>query len=194
MKPSSTLKRLIISATRQKLIGIFFTDPGGLYYVRQLVRLTGEEINSVRRELNNLRSAGLISSEKRGNRLYYWVNADSPLFHDLIVLAHKTTGLAKHITEAKNQLGKVKLMAYSHQFALNQDGSPNDIDMVLIGKIGLKTLQNLVKKEEDRRNREINYMVMDKSEFQLRKSKRDPFIVDFFLNCPLIILGNPKNI
>ncbi|MCX6726730.1 MAG: transcriptional regulator, partial [Candidatus Shapirobacteria bacterium] len=76
MKVSHRLKSLFTSQTRSKLIAIFFSHITELYYVRELVRLTGEEINSVRRELENMKTSGLISFEPRGNRLYYWSNRD----------------------------------------------------------------------------------------------------------------------
>jgi predicted transcriptional regulator len=69
MKVSHRLKHLFTSQTRSKLITIFFSRVTELYYVRELVRATGEEINSVRRELENMKQSGLIASENRGNRL-----------------------------------------------------------------------------------------------------------------------------
>jgi len=54
------LRDLFISKVRVKLLQIFFDDPNELYYVRQLVRKAGEEINAVRRELNHLEQPGLL--------------------------------------------------------------------------------------------------------------------------------------
>jgi len=62
MKIQTSLKRIFTSQTRLKLINILFYQPEEIFYVRQLVRLTGEEINSVRRELGNLQKSGLIDS------------------------------------------------------------------------------------------------------------------------------------
>jgi hypothetical protein len=52
-------------------------------------------------------------------------------------------------------------------------------------------VENAIHAEEKLRDVEINYMVMDQSELKLRQNKRDPFIVDFFLSSPLVIIGNP---
>ena len=35
---------------------------------------------------------------------------------------------------------------------------------------------------------------MDKYEFQLRRSRRDQFIVDFFLSSPLVVYGDLSNL
>ena len=84
MKIQTSLKQLLVSQTRLKLITILFANPKEIYYVRQLVRLVEEEINSVRRELDNLKKAGIVESEWRGNRLYYWADKQSSLFFNLL--------------------------------------------------------------------------------------------------------------
>ncbi len=193
MKVTNSLKRLFISSTRQKLINILFTSPSEIFYVRQLVRLSEEEINSVRRELDNLKKGGIIESESRGNRLYYWANESSPLFTDLLVLARKSSGFGAAIRN-KEKVGKLRILLYSYSFLTNQTNSGSDVDMILVGTVSLKEIESLVKKEEEKFGREINYMIMDKKELQLRKQKRDPFIIDFFLNCPVLIIGTPQEV
>jgi len=193
MKVSHSFKRLLTSQTRLKLINILFYSPQEIFYVRQLVRMTNEEINSVRRELENLSSSSIISRETRGNRLYYWANPEHYLFYDLMILANKHTGLGAEIQENHLKLGKLKSLFYSQDFLRHLPISPDSIDILIIGDISLKMAQDLIKPEESVIGREINYMVMDRGEFHLRLSKRDPIIVDFFLNYPALIIGNPRD-
>jgi len=193
MKVENSLSHLFISSTRRKLIKVFFYTPNDIFYVRQLVRLIEEEINSVRRELQNLKTAKLIKSERRGNRLYYWANQQSPLFPQLLVLANKISGLALALSSPKNVESGVKMLAYSHNFAINKANLSDEVDLIIVGHISPQKIEKYIKKEEETRCREINYMVMEKKELQLRKLKKDPFIVNFFLNCPLIIIGSPQD-
>lgn len=193
MKTQNNLKRLLTSRTRLKLIEHLFYFPQNYYYVRQLVRLTEEEINSVRRELANLKSAGILCSESRTNKLYYWANPDSPFFVDLLQLANKISGLGESLGP-KDKSSDLKLLFYSRRFALGEPPGSEAIDLIIVGDLPLKAVEGPVKEEEQRRGREINYMLMSRSEFQLRRQKRDPFIIDFFLAYPLLILGNPKEI
>lgn len=194
MKVSHSLKRLLTSQTRLKLIDILFNSPSEIYYVRELVRLTHEEINSVRRELENLVQGSIISREVRGNRLYYWANPDHHLFYDLLVLAHKHSGVGSKIQENHLKLGKVKALFYSQDFLYRAIEDHGNVDLLIIGEISLKLADELVKAEETALGREINYMVMDMNELHLRLSKRDPVLVDFFLKYPALIIGNPKSL
>ena len=194
MKIQSSLKNLFISQTRLKLINILFYSPQEIYYVRQLVRLTGEEINSVRRELANLKKANLISSEWRGNRLYYWPNQQSALFPNLLTIANQSSGLGLKLQKKSENVGKIRLVFYSYRFLLNQKRTADSIDIVIVGDVSFNEIESLIKQEEKTRDHEINYMVMDKSEFTLRRQKRDQFIVDFFLASPVAIIGKSTEI
>ena len=192
MKVSTGLKQLLTSQTRTKLISIFFYQPSEIFYVRQLVRLTGEEINSVRRELENLKKIFLISSETRGNRLFYWANPEHHFYYHLLVMAHLSQGLGRLLVENKSKLGLIKAVLYSQEFLHNT--TSGNVDILFIGDISLKNLEVLVKEAEAEIKTEINYMVMDKQELKLRRSRRDPIITEFFLNSPATIIGDPINL
>src|ERR1035438_9452264 len=68
------VEQLFGSKTRVKLLRLFFSNPNRSFYVREITRKIDEQINSVRRELSNLLSIGIITSDTTNNRLYYEVN------------------------------------------------------------------------------------------------------------------------
>jgi hypothetical protein len=184
MKVETSLNAVLTSKTRCKLICLFFGNPKELFYVRQLVRSTDEEINSVRRELANLKKANILTSELLGNRLYYTTNPRHHLFNSLLLLGYRNSDLAL-------KLDKAKLLLVSFHFLLWEKARPDSIDLIIVGDLPIREVENAIASEEKMREVEINYMVMDQSELKLRQSKRDPFIVDFFLSSPLVIIGNP---
>ncbi len=77
------IEQLFGSKTRVKLLKLFFSNPNRSFYVREITRKVDEQINSVRRELANLLSLGLIKSDSSNNRLYYEVNQDYEHFKAL---------------------------------------------------------------------------------------------------------------
>jgi DNA-binding transcriptional ArsR family regulator len=194
MKIQTSLKHLLVSQTRLKLINVLFYNPKEIFYVRQLVRLVDEEINSVRRELDNLKKAGIIDSEWRGNRLYYWADKQSPLFLILLTLANQGSGLGLKLHNKNETLGNIKLVFYTYKFIVGEKRSTDDIDLIIVGDVSLREIETFIKQEETIRGHEINYMVMGKGEFQLRRQKRDQFIVDFFLSSPVVIIGSSQEI
>src|ERR1700676_5528197 len=68
------IEQLFGSKTRVKLLQLFYSNANRPFYVREITRKIDEQINSVRRELSNLLSIGIITSDANNNRLYYEVN------------------------------------------------------------------------------------------------------------------------
>ena len=68
------IEQLFGSKTRVKLLRLFFSNPNRSFYVREITRIVDEQINSVRRELANMLSLGIITSDSANNKLYYEVD------------------------------------------------------------------------------------------------------------------------
>src|SRR5438309_1184792 len=77
------IEQLFGSKTRVKLLSLFYNNPGRPFYVREITRKIDEQINSVRRELANLLSMGIVTSDGANNRLYYEVNPKYEYYEQL---------------------------------------------------------------------------------------------------------------
>jgi len=194
MTAPKALKHLFVSKTRLKLLQTIFYLPNEYYYVRELTRIIKEEINSVRRELKNLKNAGLINSEWRANRLYYWANPDSILFRDLLNLVHKSSGFGQRIIKNRQKTGQIKYLIYSQNFIRNLPNSGQDLDFLIVGRVIIPEIGELVREEEKRRGREVNYTVVGQDEFSMRLKNRDPFVVDLLLGDRVFIIGEPTGL
>ena len=193
MKPLNTLEKIIVSKSRIKLLQELFYLPGKMYYIRQLTRMTDEKINSIRRELKNLDKSDLVNSEWRANKRFYWANKDNQLFEDILRIVLKTKGLGKNFIDKRHQVGKVKFAFMTYRLALNQEEDDEKIDLFVVGKVVLPELGVLVRAEEKRRDREINYTVMDKDEFQYRKEKNDPFLSEILIQPKIMLIGQEQD-
>ncbi len=184
------LKDLIISRVRVKILTLFLTNPDKMYHVREIVRQTQEEINAVRRELSHMEKTGMVSKEPRANRLYYNFRKTYPLYYELLELIAKTTGLGGDILKNRARLGKIKYAMLSGTYARGIAHDPNSVDLLLVGTVVLPELAQIVKAEESRKNREINYTVMTEDEFIFRKRRRDPFILGIILGARIMVVGD----
>lgn len=181
------LSDFITSKSRIKLLDVFLTQPFEMYHVRDLVRRTGDEINAVRRELSFLEQKGILIKEPRANRVYYSFNKNYSFYADLVILGAKTKGLGGDIAKNKIKLGKIKYAMLSGRFIRKAKKHPEEVDFLVVGTVVLPELALLVRNEEARLGVEINYTVMSEEEFEFRKSRRDPFVLDV-LNSPRIML------
>lgn len=189
------LEDIIISRVRVKILSLFLGSPGSIFFVRDIVRKVGEEINAVRRELLHMEKAGMVSKEQRANRLFYSFRKDYPLYYELIELIGKTAGLGWDILKQKAKLGKIKYAMLSGRFlrGLPKRGS-TDVDLLIVGTVVLPELGQIVKLEEARRGRELNYTVMTEEEFLFRKRRRDPFVLSILTGSRTMLIGDEEEL
>jgi hypothetical protein len=188
--PQAQLKNFMISRVRVKMMKLFFANPDEMYYVRQITRLIDEEINAVRRELERMLGFGLLKSEERGNRLYYYLNDSYLYFQELQQMVAKSTGLGQKIRQKRRQLGNLEFVMFSGQFIRGQAPTQDEAEILIVGEVDLAQLQELIKQEEKKIEREINYAVFSSEEFEFRKTRRDPFVLDILYGSRVMIIGS----
>lgn len=180
---STPIEKLFGSKTRAKLLKLFFENPDKSFYVREMTRVIDEQINSVRRELLNLESIGVIKNETFDNKVYYSANAKHPYTRPLIEIFSKKidTSREKDVHETtwdeycrpvKNYL---KGLIITNRLP-GQDG----IDLLIIGNDKTKKLTRWAEVVEKKQGKPINYVIMTPEDFSYRKSVRDRFVEDIF--------------
>lgn len=184
------LTDFMVSRVRSKLLKVFLQDPQEMFYVRQLTRRVGEEINAVRRELARMQKRGMLKSEPRGNRLYYTFRKDYPFYQELLQLVAKTSGLGGAIRKQQKKLGKVKYAMLSGKFIRHKPRAEGNVDLLIVGNIVLPQLSVIVREEEAKRKQEINYTVMTQDEFEFRRKRRDPFLLGVLTESRIMIIGD----
>lgn len=189
------LEDLIISRVRVKMLSLFLSYPGTIFHVRDIVRKISEEINAVRRELSHMEKAGMLTKEQRANRLFYAFRKDYPLYYELMELVGKTSGLGLNIIKQRAKIGKIKFAMMSGRFLRGlAPVSVNNVDVLIVGTVVLPELSQLVKQEEARRDRELNYTVMTEEEFAFRKRRRDPFVLSILEGSRVMLIGDEEEL
>src|SRR3989344_3038375 len=187
------LSDLITSQSRIKLLNVLLAEPTEMFHVRELVRRTGDEINAVRRELLFLEKKGILTREPRANRVYYSLSKNYPFYFDLLRMGAKVTGLGDAILKNRIKVGKKKYAMLSGKFTIRIEKKSTDVDFVIVGTIVLPELAILIRDEEKRLGREINYTVMTEEEFSFRKKKRDPFILSVLTGSRVMLFGDEES-
>lgn len=175
------------SKTRVKLLHLFLNNPEKSFYVREITRMIDEQINSVRRELANMVSVGIVQQDAIDNKLYYSVNEDYPYIKPLAaIFSDKNTeggmGVASSVSW-KDSLGRMRGLRLAIISGKLVVGSSSAVDLLLVGDgMSAVTIKNLVKKIEKDRKIEINYAVISYDDFYYRMSVKDRFIMNIVRN------------
>lgn len=189
------LSDIITSKVRKKILELFFSNLKEMYHVRGIVREVGEEINAVRRELTRLEKVGVLKKEPRGNRVYYWARPDYPLYGDLLAVVSKSVGLGADIVNNRGKIGKLSFVMFSGRFARGKDKKhEDDVDILVIGNVILPELATLIRTQESKSSKEINYTVMSREEFDFRKKRRDPFLLGILAGSRVMIIGDEEEL
>lgn len=187
------VEQLFGSKTRVKLLHLFYSNPNRSFYVREITRKIDEQINSVRRELANLLSIGIIVSDTNDNKLYYEVNQQYDYYEPLAAIfggkgakvvtkpkaavasgASPTEDKTHSEADEIRSLGNVELAIYTGQFTRDENSG---IDVLLVGDLNQAKVHNFITSLEARENKDIRYVLMSSKDFSYRSQINDRFIV-----------------
>ncbi len=196
-KESNTpVEKLFGSKTRAKLLQLFFANPSKSFYIREMTRVIDEQINSVRRELSNLESIGVIKNESFDNKVYYSANNKHPYCHPLTEIFSKKIDLTRdhdvkettweeYIRPVKNYL--VGLVVVNR--LPGQDG----LDLLIVGNDKTKKLTHWAEVIEKKQGKMINYAILSPEDYSYRRSVKDRFVEDIF-EMEIIEIIDPEGI
>lgn len=181
------IEQLFGSKTRVKLLHMFYSNPNRSFYVREITRKIDEQINSVRRELSNLLSIGLISSDTNNNRLYYEVNQKYEYYEPLAAIfgdgskkiTPKTIAAGGDAADTSDirSIGNVDIALYTGRLTRDETAG---IDVLLVGDINHTKAQKFMANLEAQEGKELRYTTMSVSDFMYRQQIKDRFVANIF--------------
>ena len=190
------IEQLFGSKTRVKLLQLFYTNPNRSFYVREITRKVEEQINSVRSELANLQSIGIITSDTSNNKVYYEVNQQYEYFSPLSELFGGKASRAKRgakkpasdhtkdpvqADEAASykQLGQVDELVLMGQFTRDETSG---VDILVVGNVNPNAVQKYVIDLEEQEGKDLRYTVFTMDEFRYRLQIKDRFMSNVLLS------------
>ena len=70
----------------------------------------------------------------------------------------------------------------------------DDVDVLIVGEVVLPELSAVIRTEETKRGKEINYTVMSRDELDFRKKRRDPFLSGILAGSRIMIIGDETDL
>lgn len=156
------LESLITSKTRLRLLIKFFINITNKGYLNSLASEFGESTNSVRKELNNLSSAGYLEKKNVRNKVIYKANVSHPLFQVIQKIVHKHLGIEEILERIYNRTGDVKKIMILGDYAKGIDSGV--IEILVVGKnINKDYLEEISPKIQEKIKRKVNFFVSNES-------------------------------
>lgn len=191
------LEQLFGSKTRVRLLRLFLQNQNEAFFVRELTRKIGAQINAVRNELENLIDLGLIEVTEdphddgtmpatKQQKKYFRLNNSSLLTPELRALFIKSRVLLeKDFVQKLAQAGSISYLALTGQF-VGIEKAPTDI--LVVGRLNRDRLVSLIKTFEREFGREINFTFLTPQEYKYRRDVTDRFLYSILESKKIVVI------
>lgn len=183
------LADILSSRVRAEIFRLLFGPEAARLHMRELERQSGCVIGSIQTELKKLQRLDLVTSQRDGNRLYYQANVDHPLYADIRSMVSKTSGWAAQLRARLEHEDGIRLAFVFGSLARGEERAASDIDLMVIGSLGLRRLTGLLSGLAVQVGREINPHVMEVAEFVRRRAEGEHFVAELVASEKVFIKG-----
>lgn len=184
----------IFPKARAEVLRLLFAESSRELHLRELGRLSGLTIGTIQQEVARLKKADLLETRRDGNRLYYRANASHPIFPELQKIALKTTGLRDQLADALKGQAGIDLAFVFGSSAAGTVGASSDVDLMVIGSVGLRTLAPCIRPVTATIGREVNPHVLAPTTFTAKARSGDTFLTNVLKAPKIWIIGNPDEL
>jgi hypothetical protein len=178
--------------TRQQILATVLLQPHRSWYLSDLaVHLGRRNPSSLQRELESLVAGEILHRRQEGNRVYFQANRDCPVYMDLVGLLSKTVGLADVVGAALVPIAERIDVAFIHgSVARSEQHATSDIDLLVIGDVGLSQLSPALRAAEQQLGRSIGASVYSPVEFAGKVAAGHHFLNSVLAREKIFLIGN----
>lgn len=182
------LTKIFGSKCRSKILEKFFLDYASandvVYHMRALSRELDEQINSIKRELDNLENLWLLTSYSENKKKFFILNKNFALMEEFKNIFLKTYDPLKNLTKYFTDRKWLDLVLINSSLSKRLfEKSNNIVDIFLIWELEKEEFNDYLWKIFF--NKKIKYAVINKDDFYTRIDYNDKLIFD--------ILNQEKN-
>ena len=157
------LNSLITSKTRLRVLVKFFIRAANKGHLNSLASEFGESTNGVRKELNKLKDAGYLVSNKEQNKVIYRANTKHPLYSVLQQLVKKHLRLDEMVETIVKRIGDVQKIILIGDYAKGIDSGLIEV-LLIANDINLEYIDELEKKLKNKIGRKVVFSMESEDE------------------------------
>lgn len=180
---------------RQGILAATLLHPERWWYLSDLARHLRVTPSSLQRELHSLLHAGILLRRQEGRQVYFRPDPACPILPELQGLMAKTAGLVDVLRRALAPLAPSIDWAFVYgSIARAEAVSESDIDLMVIGRLGLADLAPVLTRAEPQLGRRINPTVYSRQEWRQKLEGGHPFLQAVLRGEKLFLIGDPDEL
>ncbi len=186
----------LFPGVRQEILAATLLAPDKAWYLSELAAHLETSPSSLQRELETLAKSGILERTQDGRRTYYRAQTASPVFQELRALFSKTAGIVPLLNSELARFGsKIKWAALYGSMARGEEQTQSDIDLLVVGPVGMTELLPALRRVEQQFEREVNVTRYSEAEFLAkRRGGRDHFLNSVLKGKLITIVGSPNEL
>ena len=151
--------------------------------------------SSLQRELSSLADTGILQRRKDGRRTYFKAEMQSPIFRELRSIFEKTTGLVPTLRVALRPFANKIVCAFVYgSIARREERATSDVDLMVVGNVGVGDLAPALRKAEKRLGREVNVTNYSADEFRKKVAEGEHFLTTVLKGSLQFVKGEQRDL
>jgi predicted nucleotidyltransferase len=185
----------LLTPVKQDILGLTYGQSDRWWYLSELAASVGRTPSSLQRDLKMLAKSGILRSKREGARMYFQAETRSPLFEPLRLLIERTLGVVENLKDAIEPLATQIDVAFVYgSVARGDDNTRSDVDLLVVGDIGLSDLARVLRPLEMKFRREFNATCYKAEEFRSKLREGSHFLVSLLHEQKTFIVGNENDL
>ncbi len=186
----SQLSDALFTETQQKVLGLLYGQPNRSFYTKEILRLTGMGVATIKRELDRMLAAGILTMTRIGNQHHYQANPDCPIYADLIAIVKKTIGVAELIRLALAPVQDQIVWAFVFgSVASSKETTGSDIDLMVIGDVTFSDVVTALYPTQQELGRDVNPKIYSREEWHEMSATKDAFFREVMQKPRMDVMG-----
>lgn len=185
----------LFPSVRQGVLAATLGQPEKWWYLSELANFLHTRPSSLQRELSSLEQSGILQQRKDGRRTYFKAETRSPIFRELRSIFEKTVGLIPSLRNALKPFADKIACAFVYgSIARREEHATSDVDLMVIGNVGLGDLAPSLRKTEKRLGREVNVTNYSVDEFRKKIAGGDHFLTTVLKGSLQFVKGEQRDL
>ena len=185
----------LFPSVRQGVLAATLGQPEKWWYLSELANFLHTRPSSLQRELSSLEQSGILQQRKDGRRTYFKAETRSPIFRELRSIFEKTVGLIPSLRNALKPFAEKIACAFVYgSIARREEHAASDVDLMVIGNVGLGDLAPSLRKTEKRLGREVNVTNYSVDEFRKKIAGGDHFLTTVLKGSLQFVKGEQRDL
>ena len=174
----SQLGDALFTTTQKRVLGLLYAQPDKSFYTNEILRKTGMGVATIKRELDRMVAAGILSMTRIGNQHHYQADSECPIYNELVGIVRKTFGIADVIKSALLSVDDQVDCAFVYgSISKGEDSSSSDIDLLVVtDSLAYADLMTVLADAEKLLARQINPSIYDAEQIRKKWQQKNSFI------------------